>query len=750
MTHGVPSIIRWLSIVAPLDPPARRGCPAARGGGRNPAHLPPCAATRSRPPSGRSTSTDRTSRSRLGRRLALVAGLRSAGRRCARTRRCGSSRARCSRSSSSRASGGRSSCRPSTSSPPRRRSSTRCSRRRSCSLPPRRSTSIASSSSSSPGQRQPPAGGCSSSSRSSTSPEGPATRAARGLVPRPPGPRRLHRRCARGRLRRDRARRAAAARDRRRGRRLARRDRSTPRCSRFSARSWPRIAAALVGRGSGHPDRRGGCSPSARSSSSSGRACTSYGARTCPTTSPSSASPRPSIGRERPVSRPGSADDAPLDRLEDVGRTTPCSGSASSARTSTSSPTSPRRGASSRTSRRRPSRRPQHPGASRTGGCEVAADTGIVGFVLAVSTFATGLRPRAHGRAAAGVRRARRRWLHPCRSRNLERDRDHRRYPARRGHLARASASPSSPWRSSERVLVTGGAGFIGSNLVRALLERRRRGARARQLLDRLARATSTGLEVEIVEGELRSYERVHNAVRGTEVVFHLGALGSVPRSVQDPLTSSAVNVEGTLNVLLAARDEGVRRVVFSSSTSVYGSSRELPTRGGQPPRPDLALRRRQARRRALLHRLLAASTSPSRRSSSATSTSSARARARSRSTPRWFRSSSPRSRPASRSRSTATASSRATSPTSTTSSRRRSPPPTRRARAAASSTSRRDHPRASTTSPTRSGRSSAGRSRSASHFRVRATSATPGPTSRPRARCSATSPPSRSRRGCA
>jgi nucleoside-diphosphate-sugar epimerase len=74
--------------------------------------------------------------------------------------------------------------------------------------------------------------------------------------------------------------------------------------------------------------------------------------------------------------------------------------------------------------------------------------------------------------------------------------------------------------------------------------------------------------------------------VRGTEVVFHLGALGSVPRSVQDPLTSSAVNVEGTLNVLLAARDEGVRRVVYSSSSSVYGPRRELPVSEELPPDP--------------------------------------------------------------------------------------------------------------------------------------------------------------------
>jgi UDP-glucose 4-epimerase len=135
------------------------------------------------------------------------------------------------------------------------------------------------------------------------------------------------------------------------------------------------------------------------------------------------------------------------------------------------------------------------------------------------------------------------------------------------------------------RVLVTGGGGFIGSNLVRALIER---GDEVR-VLDNFStgnRANLEGVDVEVIEGELRSYERVHNAVRGTEVVFHLGALGSVPRSVQDPLTSSAVNVEGTLNVLLAARDEGVRRVVYSSSSSVYGPRRELPVTEDMPPDP--------------------------------------------------------------------------------------------------------------------------------------------------------------------
>ena len=135
------------------------------------------------------------------------------------------------------------------------------------------------------------------------------------------------------------------------------------------------------------------------------------------------------------------------------------------------------------------------------------------------------------------------------------------------------------------KALVTGGGGFIGSNLVRALLER---GDDVR-VLDNFStgsRANLETLDVEVVEGELRSYERVHAAVRGSEVVFHLGALGSVPRSVQDPLTSSAVNVEGTLNVLLAARDESVRRVVYSSSSSVYGSAGALPRTEEMAPDP--------------------------------------------------------------------------------------------------------------------------------------------------------------------
>ncbi len=130
------------------------------------------------------------------------------------------------------------------------------------------------------------------------------------------------------------------------------------------------------------------------------------------------------------------------------------------------------------------------------------------------------------------------------------------------------------------RVLVTGGCGFIGSHLARSLLA----GGEDVRVLDNLATGDPDNLgelrpEADLIEGDLRSYERVLAAVRGCEVVFHLGALPSVPRSVQDPLTSSAVNASGTLNVLLAARDEGVRRVVLASSSSVYGFNRALPKR---------------------------------------------------------------------------------------------------------------------------------------------------------------------------
>src|SRR6266511_3679728 len=135
------------------------------------------------------------------------------------------------------------------------------------------------------------------------------------------------------------------------------------------------------------------------------------------------------------------------------------------------------------------------------------------------------------------------------------------------------------------RALVTGGGGFIGHHLVQRLLAD---GFEVRVLYNFATgrRERIEGLDVSLVEGDLRSYERAHTAVRGTDVVFHLGALPSVPRSVQDPLTTGAVNVEGTLNVLLAARDEDVRRVVFASSSSVYGASPVLPKTEDDQPLP--------------------------------------------------------------------------------------------------------------------------------------------------------------------
>ena len=128
--------------------------------------------------------------------------------------------------------------------------------------------------------------------------------------------------------------------------------------------------------------------------------------------------------------------------------------------------------------------------------------------------------------------------------------------------------------------LVTGGAGFIGSHLVDALLA----AGWSCRVLDNFSTGSPRNLshildQVELIEGDIRDLETVRRAVNGMEVVFHQAALPSVPRSINDPLTTHAVNATGTLNVLSAARESGVRRVVYASSSSVYGDSRQLPKR---------------------------------------------------------------------------------------------------------------------------------------------------------------------------
>jgi nucleoside-diphosphate-sugar epimerase len=128
------------------------------------------------------------------------------------------------------------------------------------------------------------------------------------------------------------------------------------------------------------------------------------------------------------------------------------------------------------------------------------------------------------------------------------------------------------------KALVTGGGGFIGSHVAERLLHD---GYDVR-VLDNFSSGRRGNLlafadEIELVEGDIQSYERAHTAVRGCDLVVHQAALPSVPRSVQDPLTSNASNVIGTLNVLLAARDSGVQRVVCASSSSVYGANQAMP-----------------------------------------------------------------------------------------------------------------------------------------------------------------------------
>ena len=133
---------------------------------------------------------------------------------------------------------------------------------------------------------------------------------------------------------------------------------------------------------------------------------------------------------------------------------------------------------------------------------------------------------------------------------------------------------------SNKTILVTGGAGFIGSNLCEALLEKGNKVV----CLDNFATGKRENLEqlikdsnFTLIEGDIRKIEDCLKATKDVDYVLHQAALGSVPRSIKDPITSNDVNVSGFLNMLVAARDNGVKRFVFAASSSTYGDSESMP-----------------------------------------------------------------------------------------------------------------------------------------------------------------------------
>ena len=137
------------------------------------------------------------------------------------------------------------------------------------------------------------------------------------------------------------------------------------------------------------------------------------------------------------------------------------------------------------------------------------------------------------------------------------------------------------------RYLVTGGAGFIGSNTVDELVRR----GHSVVVLDDLSSGKIENLEgvkdkIEFLQHSITDLDKLREACRGADYVLHLGARTSVPRSVIDPLGTNFVNVDGTLNVLVAARDAKVKRVVFAGSSAVYGETPTLPKREDMPPAP--------------------------------------------------------------------------------------------------------------------------------------------------------------------
>lgn len=145
-----------------------------------------------------------------------------------------------------------------------------------------------------------------------------------------------------------------------------------------------------------------------------------------------------------------------------------------------------------------------------------------------------------------------------------------------------------------KRYLITGGAGFIGSHIATGLVARgdavrvfdNLAGGRRENLAHLEVGEPASGAPVELVVGDIRDYDAVHAAMEGIEGVFHEAAQVSVPRSVEEPVESYAINVTGSLNVVEGARAAGVRRIVAAASSAAYGDSEELPKREDMAPNP--------------------------------------------------------------------------------------------------------------------------------------------------------------------
>ena len=137
------------------------------------------------------------------------------------------------------------------------------------------------------------------------------------------------------------------------------------------------------------------------------------------------------------------------------------------------------------------------------------------------------------------------------------------------------------------KVLITGGAGFIGSNLAEELVK-----TNSVRILDNITTGNLENLKkikdkIEIIKGDIRDFETVKKAIKGTDYIFHLAALVSVPESIKKPIETNNVNVSGTLNILSASKELGVKRVIFTSSCAVYGNTAKQPIKENSKLRPE-------------------------------------------------------------------------------------------------------------------------------------------------------------------